>query len=54
MQKCGIYKITNLVNNCCYIGQSIDILTRWKNHKNDGLNKDSPKNKFYYPLYKEI
>lgn len=28
----GIYKITNLINNKCYIGQSIDIDRRWKQH----------------------
>lgn len=28
----GIYKITNQLNNKCYIGQSIDIETRWKQH----------------------
>lgn len=27
---CGIYKITNKVNNKCYIGQSKNILKRWK------------------------
>lgn len=28
----GIYKITNKLNNKCYIGQSIDIENRWKQH----------------------
>lgn len=28
----GIYKITNTLNNKCYIGQSIDIENRWKQH----------------------
>lgn len=28
----GIYKITNKLNNKCYIGQSIDIERRWKEH----------------------
>ena len=51
MPKCGIYKITNLVNNHCYIGQSTDIFARWRNHKTDGLNKDSTSHNFYYPLY---
>lgn len=27
---CGIYKITNKINNKCYIGQSKNILKRWK------------------------
>ncbi|MGL4944006.1 MAG: GIY-YIG nuclease family protein [Thermoguttaceae bacterium] len=32
MRKTGIYKITNLSNGKFYIGQSRDILTRWKAH----------------------
>lgn len=34
----GIYKIENIVNGNVYIGQSIDIYTRWKSHKRN-LNK---------------
>jgi hypothetical protein len=26
----GIYKITNLINGKIYVGQSIDIVERWK------------------------
>jgi group I intron endonuclease len=29
----GIYKITNLINNKIYIGQSIHIERRWQEHK---------------------
>lgn len=29
----GIYKITNKINNKVYIGQSVDIIQRWKEHK---------------------
>lgn len=29
---CGIYKITNKINNKSYIGQSKDICVRWKQH----------------------
>ena len=33
MAICGIYKITNKINNHAYIGQSIDIARRWEDHK---------------------
>lgn len=42
----GIYKITNLLTNQSYIGQSKDIVHRWMEHKtpkargNDRLHKD--------------
>jgi len=43
----GIYKITNMINNKCYIGQSVNIKQRWKNHKTV-----NPKDHEYnYPLY---
>lgn len=35
---CGIYKITNLVNNKIYIGQSINIERRWMQEKNRQIN----------------
>jgi group I intron endonuclease len=44
---CGIYKITNITNNHCYIGQSHNIENRWKNHKKCTYNSD----KWNYPLY---
>lgn len=44
----GIYKITNIINNKCYIGQSIDINRRFSRHKTYA------KNKIDYPLYKDI
>ena len=36
---CGVYKITNLVNGKVYIGQSINIKNRWKDHIN-ALNRN--------------
>lgn len=30
---CGVYAITNIVNNKKYIGQSVDVYVRWRNHK---------------------
>jgi group I intron endonuclease len=35
---CGVYKITNLINNKVYIGQSINIESRWNDHIN-ALNR---------------
>lgn len=34
----GIYKITNTLNNKCYIGQSINIENRWKQHIYESKN----------------
>lgn len=48
----GIYKITNMLNNKAYIGQSKDIYVRWKNHKSDAFNKLSEV--YNYPLYRAI
>lgn len=38
----GIYKITNKINGHSYIGQSIDIKRRWRDHKNKKINCDTP------------
>jgi group I intron endonuclease len=35
---CGIYKITNLVNGMCYVGQSRDINKRWIDHRRKSPN----------------
>lgn len=45
MSVCGIYKIQNNINFKVYIGQSIDIKTRWKNHRYYARNQSN------YPLY---
>ena len=46
--KCGIYKITNIVTDECYIGQSVDIYKRWNEHCKCGLGIDTPPgNKLY-------
>lgn len=46
--KCGIYKITNLLNNKCYIGQSVDVYKRWCDHCKCGCGMDTPKNNKLY------
>lgn len=44
----GIYKITNLITEECYIGQSVDIYKRWCQHCKCGLGIDTPAgNKLY-------
>ena len=49
---CGIYKIENLVNGKCYIGQSVDIKRRWRSHKSCAFNSTSEG--YDRPLYKAI
>lgn len=46
----GIYKITNKINNKCYIGQSIDVDRRLKQHIKSSCCAKS-KN-YNYPLYR--
>lgn len=45
---CGVYKITNQKTGECYIGQAVDVRTRWYNHAKAGLGVDTPQgNKLY-------
>lgn len=48
-KKMGIYKITNLKNNMCYVGQSVDIAERWKQHIKRGVGADTPTRNKLYP-----
>lgn len=48
----GIYKITNNINDKCYIGQSRDIKKRWVSHKNAPFNPNLKE--YNYPLYQAI
>lgn len=52
-EKCGIYKITNQKTDLCYIGQAVDIATRWKNHAKCGLGIDTPVNNKLYRAMQE-
>jgi group I intron endonuclease len=38
---CGIYKIQNSINGKIYIGQSVDIYYRFRNHKSESFNPKS-------------
>jgi hypothetical protein len=48
----GIYKITNKLNQKCYIGKSIDIETRWGEHTRNAKYVD--RQTYNYPLYNAI
>lgn len=41
MATCGIYKITNLINGHCYIGQSRNIEDRWAKEKHRAFNPNT-------------
>lgn len=51
--KTGIYKITNLKTDQCYIGQAIDIYKRWSQHCKAGLGIDTPAGNKLYKAIKE-
>ena len=49
--KTGIYKITNIKTKECYIGQAVDLASRWKDHAKCGLRIDTPAgNKLYQAM----
>ena len=49
----GIYKITNLQNQKCYVGQAADIASRWKQHIKRGIGAEAPtRNKLYPAMLK--
>ena len=45
---CGIYKITNLLTEQCYIGQSVNISDRWKQHCKCGLGIEASATNILY------
>ena len=49
----GIYKITNLANQMCYVGQAVNIAERWKQHIKRGLGADTPTRNKLYPAMEE-
>lgn len=52
--KCGIYKITNLKNKKVYIGQSADVISRWKQHVKRGVGAETPTRNKLYPEMNEF
>lgn len=53
MPTCGIYKITNQINEKCYIGQSVNIEKRWIAHKSNAANSDFKYKTALYPAIKK-
>ena len=51
---CGVYKITNLLTQQYYIGQSVDVAQRWKDHTKCGLGIEAPAtNKLYKAMQED-
>lgn len=50
----GIYKITNIDNQKCYVGQAVNLGDRWKQHIKKGLGADPPTRNKLYPAMKSI
>lgn len=47
----GIYKITNIENQMCYVGQAVNIADRWKQHIKRGIGAEAPtRNKLYLAM----
>lgn len=47
--KTGIYKITNIENQMCYVGQAVNVADRWKQHVKRGLGAEAPTRNKLYP-----
>lgn len=45
----GIYKITNISNNMCYVGQAANIAERWRQHIKRGIGAEAPTRNKLYP-----
>ena len=50
--QCGIYKIVNNINGKVYIGQSVNIKSRWSEHKSHAFSPE--RHSYNYPIYRAI
>lgn len=50
----GIYKITNIENNMCYVGQAANIADRWKQHIKRGVGAETATRNKLYPAMLSI
>lgn len=46
---CGIYKITNINNKMCYVGQAVSVQERWRQHIKRAIGAETPTNNKLYP-----
>lgn len=49
----GIYKITNIENQMCYVGQAANLADRWKQHIKRGMGAETPTRNKLYPAMLE-
>lgn len=49
----GVYKITNIQTKECYVGQAVDLASRWADHCKAGLGIDTPANNKLYKAMQE-
>lgn len=49
----GIYKITHIKSQKCYVGQAADIASRWKQHIKRGIGAEAPTRNKLYPAMLE-
>lgn len=50
----GIYKITNINSQKCYVGQAANLGDRWKQHIKRGIGADAPTRNKLYPAMREL
>lgn len=53
-QRTVIYKLTDLTSGKCYVGQAIDVGSRWTQHIKRGVGAESATKNKLYPAMKEI
>lgn len=50
----GIYKITEIATEKSYVGQSLDLASRWKQHVKRGLGAEAATRNKLYPAMREV
>lgn len=50
----GIYKITHIDSQKCYVGQAANLADRWKQHIKRGVGADTPTRNKLYPAMREF